>query len=329
MATKLRAAAWTVLLCGACALTGCGGDDEGMPDVVGQEREEAVALLEEYELTVAVEEQPSAEEAGVVLAQTPEAGAEFPEDDKVTITVASAPVSTDDVVAGDATAPDVVGLLLPRAEEVLRGAGVALGTITGEKSDVPEMTVVSQSPLPGEPVSTAGVNLTVSESSTVPVPSLIGRTEAEAVAEIEKVGLQVGSIETALEGRGAVGRVLEQSPDPGFPAPRNSPIRLVVKQDGVRVPNVIGQTLEAASPKLVQSGLSFQTGWVVDKRRPKGTIVRLDPGANQMVPRGSTVRVTFTTPRSFRDQVVKDRTLLQQADRLQRATDLMRRRFDQ
>ena len=297
MVRMRNAMAWLMVLCWICAAAACNGGDEGMPDVVGQDREEAVAELEDFELTVTVEEQPSAEKRGVVVAQTPEAGADFPDDDKVTITVASAAVPTEDVVIGDTTAPDVVGLLLPRAEEVLREKGVPLRNITPESSDLPDMTVVSQNPAPGQPVTAGGVDLTVSESATVPVPTLVGSTEAEATAEIQKVGLQVGRVETSLEGQGAVGRVVEQSPDPGFVAPRNSPIRITVKQSGVQVPRVLNQTLTAASPALVKSGLSFSSSWVVNKTKREGTITRLDPGQGVMVPRGSTVKLTYTVPR--------------------------------
>jgi serine/threonine-protein kinase len=282
-----------VLLGVACALTACsGGDDEGLPDVVGQDRQEAVAALEELELTVTVEEQPSAERQGSVIAQTPAAGEPFPDDDKVSITVASAPVSTEDLPVGDAKVPDVVGLLRPAAEALLQEKGIPLGAVTPQQSTLPDGTVVSQDPAAGQPVPAGGVSLIVAESATVPVPTLLGLTEAEATAETQRVGLQIGTVDTALEGSGAVGRVVQQSPDPGFVAPRGAPIRIVVKQPGVRVPSVIGQTITAASPTLVSSGLSFDTQWVNDATKPRGTIVRLEPPADTLVPRGSSVKLT-------------------------------------
>ena len=292
---RMRGMTLAVLLGVACALTACGGgDDEGLPDVVGQDREEAVAALEELELTVTVEDQPSAEKQGSVIAQTPAAGEPFPDDDKVTITVASAPVSNEELPVGDAKVPDVVGLLRPAAETLLQEKGIPLGAVTPQQSTLPDGTVVSQDPAPGQPVPAGGVSLTVAESATVPVPTLLGMTEAEASAEIQRVGHQLGAVDTALEGSGSVGRVIDQSPDPGFVAPRGSPIRIVLKQRGVRVPSVRGQTITAASHALLNSGLSFDTRWVVDFKQPVGTIVKLDPDGGTMVPQRSTVVLTAT-----------------------------------
>jgi hypothetical protein len=71
-------------------------------------------------------------------------------------------------------------------------------------------------------------------STTLAVPNLVGITEKEALATLQKVGLQVGKRETK-EAPDQVGRVLTQSPAPGVKLAPGSSVSLVIGTAGARV----------------------------------------------------------------------------------------------
>jgi serine/threonine-protein kinase len=289
------ATAAAVVLIGMACAAGCGGGDDEMPDVTGETREDAVEVLRELELIVTVAEEPRIEENGTIVVQQPEAGRPLPEDRRVSLTVAAPPLPIEDTPhPRDIRVPDVVGLPVDRAEQVLAEHLLAATAVTPRESNLPSSIVIEQKPRAGELATLLGVTLVVSERDTVPAPNLVGRTEGEAVAELQSLGLQVGDVETVLEGNGPVGQVLEQSPGPASPVLRRSTVRLVVKEEGVRVPSVLNQTMDQVGERMFASDLSFMASWVIDRTKPEGTIVGMRPGPNELVPRRSRVDVVVT-----------------------------------
>ncbi|MDE6847038.1 MAG: Stk1 family PASTA domain-containing Ser/Thr kinase [Lachnospiraceae bacterium] len=96
----------------------------------------------------------------------------------------------------------------------------------------------------------------------VKVPSVTGKSEAEATSILEKEGFVVNvtqSYDAAVER----GYVISQSPEADTTAPEGSSITLRVSQGAednkVRVPNVIGLTEMDATVSLTESGLTVGT----------------------------------------------------------------------
>ncbi|WBB64699.1 Stk1 family PASTA domain-containing Ser/Thr kinase [Streptomyces sp. WMMC500] len=90
-----------------------------VPDVVGDDQDEAAEELREEGLTVEVAEETvySEEDAGTVAETSPEPGTELGEGDKVTLTISRGPELLE--------VPDVVGMSVDDAEETLEDAGFA------------------------------------------------------------------------------------------------------------------------------------------------------------------------------------------------------------
>jgi beta-lactam-binding protein with PASTA domain len=112
--------------------------------------------------------------------------------------------------------PDLVGMSVDEAREMLRGAGLAIDDeVPIPDSDRTRGLIVAQSPLGGQALRPgAGVRLAVSAGPPrLRVPNLLGFEEATAVAVLERAGFHVErSREIADEPEGRVARI---QPAPG------------------------------------------------------------------------------------------------------------------
>jgi eukaryotic-like serine/threonine-protein kinase len=113
-----------------------------VPDVEGQDQNDAVQRLREANLSVVVRERESSEPVDTVISQSPAAGQLLGEGSTVTLFVSNGKV---------VKVPDVVGLTQGDAEAELRGAGfkasVTTRTVTAPEQDG---SVLSQSPRAGK-----------------------------------------------------------------------------------------------------------------------------------------------------------------------------------
>ena len=120
-----------------------------VPDVVGMTEEEATSTLEDAGYSVSVATEPSDETAeGIVIAQDPDAGAEYETGQTVTILVSEGPEAQE--------MPDVTGQDGDEAEAFLEeDFGLEVSQTDANPSDcgaVPPGTVCIQDPEPGTPV---------------------------------------------------------------------------------------------------------------------------------------------------------------------------------
>ena len=139
-----------------------GPDQVGVPSVVGETQEDAVARLRDEGLSPIVRERASSEPVDTVVEQTPAAGQEVEEGSTVTIFVSNGEVRE---------VPDVTGSPQSEAEADLDDAGFGVSVRTRE-TDQPdeEGIVLSQSPRGGvERREGATVTITVGEPAP-PVP---------------------------------------------------------------------------------------------------------------------------------------------------------------
>jgi len=203
-----------------------------MPSVVGESRDEAVALLEgpDYRFAVRVDEEYSRTvPAGQVQAQEPEEGAALTQGDQVIINVS--------LGVRQVSVPDLSGMDGDEAQSALSDAGLR-AEVAGEYSDeVPTPgDVIRQSPAAGAEVDeNSVVQVTVSRGpASVKVPDVRGDDIDEAAAEIENVGL-VADVVSDRRPRWfeswRVGRVDKQDPDPGANVRRGSTVTLYTFAD--------------------------------------------------------------------------------------------------
>ena len=130
----------------------------------------------------------------------------------------------------------------------------------------------------------------------VKVPDVIGRTEAEAKAVLQKAGLktETSTRETTPDN---VGRVLEQTPAAGTEAALGSVVKIVVgvPMATIAVPNVTGVSLREARVLIGKAEL------VIGKVEPadaqlQAKVIGQSPAAGARVERGSTVDLVVEKP---------------------------------
>lgn len=130
------------------------------------------------------------------------------------------------------------------------------------------------------------------EPPILPVPSVVGLPEAEAIAQLRGAGF-AAAVERATDPSVPEGVVISQNPS--GEAEQGSAVTIVVSEGTglTDVPNVIGQTAEQARSALTAAGFSV-TARDVAAPAPPGQVVAQSPAGGQAEP-GSTVTIDVST----------------------------------
>jgi len=137
------------------------------------------------------------------------------------------------VRSGVTAVPNVAGLARPEAADLLADLGLTLRRAEGGgryDDKVPAGRIVRQSPDPRTLVKRgSGVEVVLSLGPRrVKVPSLAGKALPAAQVTLSAIGLEVGAILGAFDGRRPPGAVVEQDPDAGDDVPPASPVNLLL-----------------------------------------------------------------------------------------------------
>lgn len=159
---------------------------------------------------------------------------------------------------------EVTGKTLDEVKRALIDLGLTPEIEYEESDTYEEGIVIRASVRAGEMVDkNKNVILTVAQGSeAVAVPTVTGKSQAEATSMLEKAGFVVNVTES-YDSVVQNGYVISQSPEAEKMAPKGSAITIRVSQGAestkVRVPNVYGQTEMDAVAILTESGLSAGT----------------------------------------------------------------------
>jgi serine/threonine-protein kinase len=186
-----------------------------------------------------------------------------------------------------ATVPLVVGFEQDEAVRELERAGFEADPTFEENAGVEAGIVFEQSPTQNSeaPVGST-VQIKVSQSDeTVLLPDVRGLQEVDAVARLEQAGLRVDrTLEASDEFDSGI--VIGMTPEPNQEVNSDALITLKISTGpaAVKVPNVAGLTLEAATSLLEQFGLpspQFRPEFSSDVA--EGLVIRSDPEATTEV----------------------------------------------
>lgn len=261
-----------------------------VPDLTGLTRARAAEVLasiglvlDELPLT-----EPSDDEPGTIVNQTPRAGTR--------LTLGGSVIVTEAVVR-TVVVPDVTGMELSAARTELARAGLELTNepAAEENAEVTPGLILAQTPAAGETVEVDSiVQVTLSAPPTVGVPNLDGLDPDAAGKTLAEVGLALGGL--TQEGSDKPdGLVFRQSPGAGLRVPSGSTVDIVLAIPLPLVaPSVLGLTLEQAQRALEEVGLVL--GDKPTRRTsnlPTNTIIEQDPAAGAPTGKGATVRVVL------------------------------------
>jgi beta-lactam-binding protein with PASTA domain len=288
-------------------------DETTVPAVTGMRQEPAEAAVRDAGLEPETTRQQSTKPAGIVLGQSPDAGAEVDEGSSVRLVVSTGPPRE--------TVPDVVGETRSEAVDALAAAGFE-SELTDAFSDKKAGIVVSQEPKAGAQLDEGGtVALTVSKGGRpVVVPDVVGTTSSEATAELEAVGLKANPV--GVPSSEPAGTVVAQNPAPGADAHAGDTVRVNVAQaagttttqpaattpppatttqpgtttappEPATVPDVVGKPLADAATALAAEGLKAGVKYVPSDEPQGQVIAQAKPAGTEGKP-GDTVQINVS-----------------------------------
>ena len=295
---------------------------QAVPDVTGQQEQQAVQQLQNAGLTTQVTRVPSSRAKGIVLSQSPGAGVVAASGTTVKLTVSN---GVKPVVV-----PSVVGQSQSAAVDALTGLGLKT-TLNNVPSSRPAQTVVAQKPAAGKEVAkgstvtlnvstgargggtttttttptttttvttstpTATTGTTRGASSSVPVPRVLGIVAAPALRRLNLAGLRPTLV--YVRSNQTAGRIINQSPGAGQSLKRGSRVRIQAStgpnpEPAEAVPGVTGQDQASAATAVRSAGFRIVVlNRLVNSESQDGVVVEQQPGAGKNVPGRSLVAI--------------------------------------
>ncbi len=112
----------------------------------------------------------------------------------------------------------------------------------------------------------------------IAMPTVIGKTEAEANAILRDAGLRVTKKDVTDEANEA-GKVVDQDPDPGLQVKKDSQVTITVSQGApsANVPDVRGRKIDNATSSLEGAGFQVKTVRRTDTAAAIDTVIDQDP----------------------------------------------------
>lgn len=190
--------------------------------------------------------------------------------------------------------PDVRGLGLASAGEMLAASGLTLGPVDSLlHPSVPEEIILGQSPLPGQvarPDTPVRVTISLGPQRRS-VPDVRGLDEDRARLVLETSGFLVRS--ESAESEEPRGRIIDVSPTPGEQVVLPGQVRLTVSLGPpvITMPLVLGLLEEEATMLLDSLGLLVEVEEAFRFGRDQGIVFEQDPGEDLELARGDTVRL--------------------------------------
>jgi beta-lactam-binding protein with PASTA domain len=212
-----------------------------------------------------------------------------------------APVQSAAAPAGAVQVPNVVGVKLEQARELLKARGLLI-SIAEERDDAsrPAGSIVSQNPLAGsesQPGTTVQVAVARAVSSVI-VPPLAGLKPDEAMRLLASKGLQPGPQKAAASDSVAVGLVAGSEPAAGAPVPPAGVVSLLIAAaSGKPIPKVTGTRLTRGKKLLEEAG--FKVGKTIYRYDPccgEYIILRQTPAEGEPAAPGASVDLIVNEP---------------------------------
>lgn len=199
-----------------------------VPKIIDLKEGDAKKAVTDAKLKFEVVQRTKSDKAvGTVIACSPDEGTEVDEGTTVRVDISSGQEAS--------TVPSLFGLTESQAKEEITKDGYKVGTITRKNSDVPKGCVVDQTPSEGESLEKGkSIDLIIStgssESDTISVPGVEGRSESDARAALEGAGFGVNIQKKSTDDPNKQGIVDSQSPSSGGRAAKGSTVTIVVLQ---------------------------------------------------------------------------------------------------
>lgn len=195
--------------------------------------------------------------------------------------------------------PALEGQTYETAQQMLKNAGLPVGTVKTEESDEYDMDkIIRQSPVAGTEVEpNTKVDIVVSAGIvTFPLVDVYGKQKTEAETILNNNGLIVGSRETAYSSTVPEGMVIETKPEKGSMVSKNTSITIVISKgpELVYVPSLVNLTEEQAVKAIEDAGLDKKVTYTNSETVEEGKVISANYSANQQVEKGTRIDITVS-----------------------------------
>jgi serine/threonine-protein kinase len=286
----------------AFAFTRSSTEQALVPTVNGKSQAAAERILHDAGFVVATKSISRDAPRGTVLEQDPPAGSQVDRGSTVTITVSLGP--------GTVVVPDVAGQPEKRALRTLKDKGLRPEKKRRHSRAVRRGLAIGTIPPAGAELERGKpITLLVSNGpKLVQVPSVIGEQEDVADTQLRDVGLIPDFVERNSDE--PPGEVILQHPTAGSTVKERTRVTVVVSNGAgtAIVPNVVGESQEAAKADLRTNGLSARVAKrITSDPGEDGQVLDQSPSAGTRLRRGEPVTIfvgkfkeppTTTTPSS-------------------------------
>lgn len=272
----ILAMAIVVLASGMFTINALSANNISVPNVTGFQKDVASAQLATTGLRVTFSQKFSDDPVGTVIASSPAAGDFVDSDGTVRLILSKGPkpISVTDVMAK--------GLSPLDARAALEKEGFIVIERREFSETVPKDSLIGTDPKTNAklaPEST--ISLIISDGpQPVPVPSISGKTFEQASAIISGAGFSPARRDDFSD-TVAAGSIIGTDPGAGTEIQKGATVSIVVSKgpELVGVPNLVGQTVEAASGRLEELGLvadvrDYKAGRRVLAQTPAGGQVK-------------------------------------------------------
>jgi serine/threonine-protein kinase len=194
-----------------------------LPNVDRKGSAEAVKILREKGFQPTAQGQSSNTLGkGLVISTDPPAGTEVQVGSPVTVLVSSGPQ--------EVSVPEVTNESQAAATATLAAAGLKVTVVKREVAEPAAGTVISQSPSASSSLNVgAQVTIVVAQAlKQVPVPSVLGQSEVQAVAALTAAGFTSNTVTHTVTDTSKVGIVVQQSPEAGHKLAKGGSVTIAV-----------------------------------------------------------------------------------------------------
>ena len=255
--------------------------------VIGLTEAKARQILTDQGFTVITTKEANQKPVGTVFDQNPQEGEFKKTGTPVTIFVSDG--------AGTVKVPKVEGLDQAIATSRLLKRGFVVTPVPELSETVKSGTVIRTDPAAGKKLEPgSNVNLIVSAGpAPISVPDVTGLDQSDATQKLVAAGFRVSKT-TEPSRTVALNRVIRTQPGPGQPAPKDSPITIVVSSGTKQtpVPDVVGMNQSAAVSALDAAGFQANVSQAVSTGANIGKVISQSPAAGTTADDGSAVTIT-------------------------------------
>lgn len=262
-------------------MNGNDGEVSMMPDLTGLTMEEAMEVLEEYDVEINedIDEELSEEhEAGLIINTDPKAGRTITSDTVVKITISKGKYIR---------IKDYVGIQLETAKAELEELGFTV-RVSYQTSNERAGTVLTQSVRANtniDPDEPREISLTVSQGSAIVIDDYVGMTIEQARLQLEALGFTVTVSEVESDQTAGIVTAQSRPPNTSFEPGSSLTITLTVsKGRSFEIPNVIGQNHHTAAAHLRSLGYNVEVreGDKATSRSQEGQVYSQTPTAGSV-----------------------------------------------